>query len=359
MDELNQQQSNTGNSYISPEEDRKQNHWLPAVMKSLHIFTVNWKWFLLSAVVCLFLAYLYQAKQERVYERTATIAIKGNEDDSRNKSVNMTMNGVGTLGGLNDETVILKSHRLMRRVVKALGLDVSYTTDMGLREYSLYKESPVKVTFFKPFSGNVTFDIEVENENSYRIHNITVAGQASTYDKTAPYGKVIDSPAGAIMVDKNPSTLRRYMKRTVRVARTSMESAALAYTGCINAVTRDQSSNLITVICHDTNVQRADDIIATLLKVYKEDIIETKNRKSISADKFLTQRIQLIGGDLNSTENRIAFARQAYNDAVTEYNTKRELFPTSIVAGMFNFDPAALLESTDSAAQREAPQVKF
>ena len=63
--------------------------------------------------------------------------------------------------------------------------------------------------------------------------------------------------------------------------------------------------------------------------------------------------------ELSSTENRIAFARQAYNDAVTEYNTKRELFPTSIVAGMFNFDPAALLESTDSAAQREAPQVKF
>ena len=63
--------------------------------------------------------------------------------------------------------------------------------------------------------------------------------------------------------------------------------------------------------------------------------------------------------ELSSTENRIAFARQAYNDAVPEYNTKRELFPTSIVAGIFNFDPAALLESTDSAAQREAPQVKF
>lgn len=63
--------------------------------------------------------------------------------------------------------------------------------------------------------------------------------------------------------------------------------------------------------------------------------------------------------ELSSTENRISFARQAYNDAVTEYNTKREVFPTSIVAGIFNFAPAALLESTDSAAQREAPQVKF
>ena len=63
--------------------------------------------------------------------------------------------------------------------------------------------------------------------------------------------------------------------------------------------------------------------------------------------------------ELSSTENRIAFARQAYNDSATEYNTKREIFPTSIVAGIFNFAPAALLESTDSAAQREAPQVKF
>ena len=63
--------------------------------------------------------------------------------------------------------------------------------------------------------------------------------------------------------------------------------------------------------------------------------------------------------ELSSTENRIAFARQAYNDSVTEYNTKREIFPTSIIAGVFNFAPAALLESTDSAAQREAPQVKF
>ncbi len=63
--------------------------------------------------------------------------------------------------------------------------------------------------------------------------------------------------------------------------------------------------------------------------------------------------------ELSSTENRIAFARQAYNDAVTEYNTRRELFPSSVIAGVFNFAPAALLESTDSAAQREAPKVSF
>ena len=76
------------------------------------------------------------------------------------------------------------------------------------------------------------------------------------------------------------------------------------------------------------------------------------------AHKADTQMARVME-ELTSTENRIAFARQAYNDSVTEYNTRRELFPTSIVAGMFNFAPAALLESTTSEAQREAPQVKF
>ncbi len=66
-----------------------------------------------------------------------------------------------------------------------------------------------------------------------------------------------------------------------------------------------------------------------------------------------------VSEELTSTENRIAFARQAYNDAVTEYNTKRELFPSSIIAGIFNFTPAALLAATASEAQREAPKVSF
>ena len=71
------------------------------------------------------------------------------------------------------------------------------------------------------------------------------------------------------------------------------------------------------------------------------------------------RQMACVSEELTSTENRIAFARQAYNDSVTAYNTKRELFPASIVAGVCHFEQAALLESTSSEAQREAPQVKF
>ena len=62
--------------------------------------------------------------------------------------------------------------------------------------------------------------------------------------------------------------------------------------------------------------------------------------------------------ELTSTENKVSFARQAYNDAVMTYNNRREVFPANLVAGPFGFRPAALFELNDPE-QREAPQVSF
>ena len=75
-------------------------------------------------------------------------------------------------------------------------------------------------------------------------------------------------------------------------------------------------------------------------------------------DLKANQNMAQLSEELTSTENKVAFARQAYNDQVMSYNNKREMFPSSIVAGMFNFQPAALLEITaEDAHKREAPKV--
>ncbi len=62
--------------------------------------------------------------------------------------------------------------------------------------------------------------------------------------------------------------------------------------------------------------------------------------------------------ELTSTENKVAFARQAYNDAVTSYNTTRESFPTNVIAGPFNFGPAELFV-IDKPEEKVAPKVTF
>jgi len=66
-----------------------------------------------------------------------------------------------------------------------------------------------------------------------------------------------------------------------------------------------------------------------------------------------------LGEELTSTENKIAFARQAYNDSVMSYNILRERFPAVMFAGSMGFAAAALLEATESAEERKAPKVSF
>ena len=70
------------------------------------------------------------------------------------------------------------------------------------------------------------------------------------------------------------------------------------------------------------------------------------------------ENMMQLSEEITSTENKISFARQAYNDSVMTYNTTREVFPNVIFAGMFGFTAAELFQ-IESAAERAAPQVKF
>ncbi len=75
-------------------------------------------------------------------------------------------------------------------------------------------------------------------------------------------------------------------------------------------------------------------------------------------DLKANQNMMQLSEELTSTENKISFARQAYNDSVMVYNTDRERFPTNLIAGMFNFSPAELFV-IDKPEQKEAPKVSF
>jgi LemA protein len=75
-------------------------------------------------------------------------------------------------------------------------------------------------------------------------------------------------------------------------------------------------------------------------------------------DLKANQNMMQLSEELTTTENKVAFARQSFNDAVMNYNNLREMFPNSLLAGMFAFTPAQLLE-IESPEKRAVPQVKF
>ena len=76
-------------------------------------------------------------------------------------------------------------------------------------------------------------------------------------------------------------------------------------------------------------------------------------------DLKANENFQSLQEELTSTENRVAYARQAYNDAAMRYNNAVEVVPSNIIAGMFNFTRAAMLEFEDRESLQEPPQVSF
>lgn len=164
-----------------------------------------------------------------------------------------------------------------------------------------------------------------------------------------------------------------------------------AYNGLIRL--RNQAKNAWAQI--DVQLKRRHDLIPNVLETAKgymkheretlEAVVKARNRASEAqgagqasgAEQGLTnalgqffvvverypdlkanQNFLSLQEELASTENRIGFARQAYNDAVMRFNTRTEVLPTNVVAGMFNFKQMDLFELTD-AQEREVPKVTF
>jgi len=80
-----------------------------------------------------------------------------------------------------------------------------------------------------------------------------------------------------------------------------------------------------------------------------------ENYPELKADQTLRE----LSEELTSTENRVAFARQAFNDAALDYNNAAQQFPTTLIAGLFGFKEAGMLQSTTQDVERQPVRVQF
>lgn len=119
---------------------------LPMLLRCYNEFVSHWKWFVLSAVVCTGLSYLYQQRQARVYQRQAVMLIEdADPSSSGTMSSLMELNGISVGDNLKNEIFILTSNRLMERVVDSLHLDIDYTMKQALHEVTLYRNRPFEL----------------------------------------------------------------------------------------------------------------------------------------------------------------------------------------------------------------------
>jgi LemA protein len=140
-------------------------------------------------------------------------------------------------------------------------------------------------------------------------------------------------------------TAKGYMKHESGTLEAVTQARNIAYTASKNAATNpgdaDAMKNLVSA---ESGLGGA----LSRLMVVSEQYPDLK----------ANQNMMQLTEELTSTENKISFARQAYNDSVMTYNTDREVFPSNLIAGMFNFLPAELFV-IDKPEEKQAPKVSF
>lgn len=272
------------------------------------MFIPKWYWFALSLFVALATASLYLLSTPNIYTRTAVILIK---DDSKNNSSASAMNEFADMGifksntNINNELLTLKSPTLMTEVVKRLGLNEIYTIRRGLKRIELYKSSPILVTYLVDNKKNVSFDIEVDTQNKFYLSNFIVAGKETGERFEGNIGDSIQTSAGTLAISLTSQYENSFTGSTIQYSKEPADAVADSYTQKLRADLGNENATIINLSIDDASVQKAEDILNTLIEVYNEKWIQDKNQ-IVSTSRFIGERLGVIENELGHVDENIS-----------------------------------------------------
>lgn len=273
------------------------------------MFFQKWYWFALSLFVALATASLYLLSTPNVYTRTAAILVK---DDSKNNSSASAMNEFADMGifksntNINNELLTLKSPTLMTEVVKRLGLNEIYTVRRGLKRIELYKSNPILVTYLFDDKKSVSFDIEVGAQNKFYLSNFIVAGEETGERLEGIIGDSIQTSAGTLAISLTSQYENSFTGSTIRYSKESADMMADSYTQKLRAELGNEDATIINLSIDDASVQKAEDILNTLIEVYNEKWIQDKNQIAVSTSRFIGERLGVIENELGHVDENIS-----------------------------------------------------
>ena len=274
-----------------------------------------WYWFALSIFVFLCIGGVYLMSKSPVYQREAAILVK---DARRGGAASelaafADIAGMSTRRSVDNELYVLQARRLMVEVVERLGLTVNYSTKSLLRTTTLYRNSPIEVTFVdnlggKPCSFLVTLGAEEFVLNEF-VRSKSDGGDPDIdelFTVKAPYGEEVSLPIGTIIVNKtlyfDPETS---LEQEIKVSKSTKEAVATAYRSRVKSSVPSKMSSIINLSLSDVVPQRAEDVLNTLIEVYNDDAVDDKRIVAEATATFITERLRVIGEELRLADGDI------------------------------------------------------
>ena len=273
------------------------------------------KWYLF--VICLAITVgrtLYKtARIEPTYTRSTQILIKSSK---KGNSIDEQMENFANMGfrsstNAYNEIYVFKAPETTIETARRLKLNVEYSKSGEYYPITLYGKSvPVFVEFCDiNEQERAGLDIEVRPDSTFIMSNFngkTIAGQRTVKGKfTSNPQTFVATPVGTVALSYNPAyTIRTSVAYTVK--HIDLSSAANKHIGKLNYSLDENDNNLITITTNDNSIERADDILRTIVEVYNENWIKDKNKAARETKRFIDARLDYVSDELDKIESSIS-----------------------------------------------------
>lgn len=303
------------------------------------VLILNWKWFVLSLIICMGAAHIYLRYATPIYQSAAKLLIKDDEGSGSRRGGNSIQSAtnlgiISNSNGIDNEMEILKSRTLAQQAVYDLKLYVNYRHEGKLKDHVLYGDQEV----------NIDMDLEhLKKLNAPMNFKITREGR--NYHVTGSYYVPIDNNSfnpGAVNIDKTfsalPATIGtrvgvvrftqngNYMLRDGESLKATMiapEIAAGKYVGSLNVAQTSKTTTIVDLVLNDEIPQRAIDYLKQLAIVYNRQANEDKNEIAVRTEQFINQRLEKINAELGSTEGQLENYKKRNNMVELKMNASQ------------------------------------
>lgn len=269
----------------------------------------KWYWFVISLAVTISVAVIYLLTTPPVYTRSASLLIK---EDSKGNSISDAAGVLGdidlfqTSTNVNNEMQSLQSPAAMLDVVKRLHLDVCYHTDGRFYKKVLYGKSCPYTVSFNDLRDNesVDFTINSSEKGQVVLTDFSRDGEDVDGEVTATLNDTTDTPVGKLVVMASADSVT--YESPVYVSRIGYQDATGDYASNLSVSLNDEKSTVINLSFKDVCIQRAEDVLNTVIAIYNENWIKDKNQIAVSTSQFISDRLGVIEQELGNVDENIS-----------------------------------------------------
>ncbi|CDF80001.1 tyrosine-protein kinase [Formosa agariphila KMM 3901] len=280
-------------------------------INNFNLYFSKWKYFVLSMLFFLLLAFLYLRYTSNIYNSTAIIKIKDEQQNNQLAEISSMQNfGMfsNNFSNVVDEVAILKSKTLIEQTVKDLNLNVSFYIQGRIKEKESYLNPPFNFTFLKNDSIidqiESTFYITVISDSKFKIsfNNTNEEQSISTTEKVFNFGDKLDNtPFGELIITPNLGAYGTKIGSIVKVQFLPVNKVVDLFQKEL-IIQNTDGSNIINLSLSNKISAKSENFLNVLIKKYNEDAIKDKNEVIKISSDFINNRLEVVSEELEKVD---------------------------------------------------------